>query len=127
MLAVPRAVERPRPGARQKPRSPREGSARGHVPVLWLGRLLLLGLLRALIVIQGVDAAREGLLAVRQDLHLLHQGGEDRRGHCDGFAAPDVDGQIFGIHEASHPGFHNGLCGDLFPRGGCGGSSVLRG
>ena len=45
--------------------------------MLLLGRLLLLSLLRALIVIQGVDAAREGLLTVRQNLHQLHQGGED--------------------------------------------------
>ena len=127
MLAAPQAVERPWPRRPAKAKPPHEGSTRGQVPVLRLGKLLLLGLLRALTVIEGVDAAREGLLAVRQDLHLLHQGGEDRQGHCDGFAAPDVDGQMSGFHGASPLGFRDELCGDPPPRGGCDGRFVLRG
>ena len=85
--------------------------------MLRLGKLLLLGLLRALTVIEGVDAAREGLLAVRQDLHLLHQGGEDRRGHCDGFAALDVDGQMSVVDGTSHLGLRDAYAGPLPPRG----------
>ena len=92
--------------------------------MLLLGRLLLLSLLRALIVIQGVDAAREGLLTVRQNLHQLHQGGEDRREHGDGFAAPDVDSQMSGVHGASHLGSATGCAGAPYPTGGAAKSSA---
>ena len=85
--------------------------------MLRLGTLLLVSLLRALIKIQGFDAASEGLLAVRQNLNPLHQSSEDRQGHDDRFTAADVDGQMSVVDGTSRLGLRDAYAGPLPPRG----------
>lgn len=66
-------------------------------------------------MLQDVDAARNGLLAVSQSLHLLHQCSKDALGHCcNGLPAPDVAGQM-----SARMRVGGWLGGTKFPVRGC--------